>query len=90
MKQDTAIVHLGREAASVAHTMNPPLVRASTVVSDSLDAFKKAYANKVFDSPRYGRSGMSMTFELQCLSCGLSNMLSQRQTRLRERRASTT
>lgn len=85
MKLDTKIVHLGRETAMEARAVNPPLVRASTVVSSTLNAYKGVYKTKVFDIPRYGRSGTSTTFEFQrtmaalagtesCIatSCGLS------------------
>jgi cysteine-S-conjugate beta-lyase len=71
MKQETAIVHLGRETASAVRAVNPPLVRASTIVSDSLATFKKGYGEKVFDSLRYGRSGTATTFELQRMMAAL-------------------
>lgn len=85
MKQDTKIVHVGRASAKLAHSVSAPLVRTSTIVSGSLSIFKSAYSGKVFDTPRYGRSGTETTFELQramaaleetetCIatSCGLS------------------
>ncbi|MES2937791.1 MAG: PLP-dependent aspartate aminotransferase family protein [Pseudomonadota bacterium] len=65
--------------------VNPPLVRTSTVVFDTLENYKQAQRGTVFDGPRYGRSGTPTTFELQramaalcgaqaCIatSCGLS------------------
>ena len=85
MKIDTALVHLGRASADEVRAVNPPLVRASTIVSPTLDAYKANYQGTVFDAPRYGRSGTSTTFEFQramaalceteaCIatSCGLS------------------
>ena len=65
MHRDTALVHLGHTTAAAAQSVNPPIVRASTIVFDSLAAYKAAQRGRVFDSPRYGRSGTSTTFELQ-------------------------
>ncbi len=65
MHIDTALVHLGRASAAAAHAVNPPLVRASTVAFGTLREYQQAYEGRVFDSPRYGRSGTSTTFELQ-------------------------
>jgi len=85
MHKDTLLIHVGRDSAAAAHSVNPPLVRTSTTVFETLDAYKQAQRGLVFDAPRYGRSGTSTTFELQravatlagaetCLatSCGLS------------------
>lgn len=82
---DTLLIHAGRQSAAAAHSVNPPLVRTSTTVFESLAAYKQAQREQVFDAPRYGRSGTSTTFELQramaelahtesCIatSCGLS------------------
>ncbi|NRF71889.1 PLP-dependent transferase [Aquincola sp. S2] len=63
MHTDTALVHLGRETAAAA--VNPPIVRASTIVFDRLAAYKQAQHGRLFDAPRYGRSGTATTFELQ-------------------------
>jgi cystathionine beta-lyase len=65
MHTDTFLVHSGRETADAVQAINPPLVRASTVVFKSLADYKHAHHQTVFDSPRYGRSGTSTTFELQ-------------------------
>jgi cystathionine beta-lyase len=85
MHHDTVLVHCGRTTARAAQAVNPVLVRTSTVVFPSLQAYKAAQQGRVFDGPRYGRSGTPTTFELQhamaelsgaqaCLatSCGLS------------------
>ena len=66
MHTDTYLVHSGRETARASQAVNPPLVRASTVVFETLADYKHAHHQTVFDSPRYGRSGTSTTFELQC------------------------
>ncbi|AYQ30409.1 MULTISPECIES: cystathionine beta-lyase [unclassified Polaromonas] len=65
MHTDTLLIHSGRETAKAAQAINPPLVRASTVVFETLADYKHAHHQTVFDSPRYGRSGTSTTFELQ-------------------------
>lgn len=65
MDRDTLLVHIAREAATATHSVSPPLVRTSTAVFDSFDAYKQAQSGLVFDGPRYGRSGTSTTFELQ-------------------------
>ncbi|MEU6739615.1 trans-sulfuration enzyme family protein [Streptosporangium sandarakinum] len=65
MDRETLLVHAARQAATAAHSVSLPLVRTSTTVFDSFDAYKKAQSGLVFDGPRYGRSGTSTTFELQ-------------------------
>jgi cystathionine beta-lyase len=65
MHTDTFLVHSGRETAKAAQAINPPLVRASTVVFETLADYKQAQHRTVFDSLRYGRSGTATTFELQ-------------------------
>lgn len=65
MHTDTFLVHSGRESAKAVQAINPPLVRTSTVVFETLADYKHAHHQTVFDSPRYGRSGTSTTFELQ-------------------------
>jgi cysteine-S-conjugate beta-lyase len=65
MHKDTLLVSTGRATAKAAQAINPPLVRASTVVFETLAAYKHAHHETVFDSPRYGRSGSPTTFEFQ-------------------------
>lgn len=65
MQIHTFLAHSGRQTARAAQAINPPLVRASTVVFDTLADYKHAHHQTVFDSPRYGRSGTPTTFELQ-------------------------
>lgn len=69
---DTALVHLGRPRSDGAQAVNPPLVRASTLLFPTLDDFKRSYQGTVFESPRYGRSGTSTQFELQTCMAQLS------------------
>ncbi|MDA8455657.1 PLP-dependent aspartate aminotransferase family protein [Acidovorax sp. GBBC 3334] len=68
---DTALAHLGRASAVAAKSVNPPIVRASTTVFESLAEFKASYQGTVFEAPRYGRSGTSTNFELQAAMAGL-------------------
>ncbi|MGI5193128.1 PLP-dependent transferase [Streptomyces sp. CA-288835] len=65
MDTETLLIHAARQAAAAAHSVSPPLMRTSTTVFDSFDAYKQAQNALVFDGPRYGRSGTSTTFELQ-------------------------
>ncbi|MFJ9901083.1 trans-sulfuration enzyme family protein [Streptomyces sp. NPDC091280] len=65
MDTETLLIHAGRETAAAANAVSPPLVRTSTTVFASYDAYKQAQGALVFDGPRYGRSGTSTTFELQ-------------------------
>ena len=62
---DTQLSHLGRESSALTHSVNPPLVRASTTVFPTLAEFKQSYTGIVFESPRYGRTGTSTNFALQ-------------------------
>lgn len=71
MHIDTQLVHTGRTSARAAQAVNPPLVRTSTVVFETLADYKQAHHERVFDSPRYGRSGTSTSFELQRMMAGL-------------------
>ena len=70
---NTKLAHLGRRTASQTNSVNPPLVRASTIVFPNLSAFKESYNTTVFEEPRYGRSGTSTTFELQQMMAELEN-----------------
>lgn len=65
MHPDTSLIHLGRATAAAAHAVNPPLVRASTMLFDTLAEFKQSYTGVAFESPRYGRFGTATNFELQ-------------------------
>jgi cystathionine beta-lyase len=65
MDIETLLVHAAQQTAAAAHSVSPPLVRTSTTVFDSLDAYKQAQGAPVFDGPRYGGSGTSTTFELR-------------------------
>lgn len=64
-ERDTLLTHLGRESGIATNSVNPPLVRGSTTIFQTLAEFKESYKGVVFESPRYGRSGTSTNFELQ-------------------------
>lgn len=72
-KLDTKLVHLGRVSATESLAVNPPLVRGSTTVFPNLSAFKASYQGTAFETPRYGRSGTSTTFEFQSMVAAISN-----------------
>ncbi|MEU3855616.1 PLP-dependent aspartate aminotransferase family protein [Streptomyces sp. NPDC029554] len=73
MDTETLLIHTARQTAAAAHSVSPPLVRTSTTVFDSFDAYKQAQGALVFDGPRYGRSGTSTTFELQRAMAQIAN-----------------
>ena len=73
MKIDTALTHLGRKSALDAQVVNPPVVRASTVLFPTLAEYKASYLPQAFDALRYGRTGTSTHFELQDMMCALED-----------------
>ncbi|MGE7387765.1 trans-sulfuration enzyme family protein [Streptomyces sp. NPDC004126] len=73
MNTETLLIHAARQTATAAHSVSPPLVRTSTTVFASYDAYKQAQGGLVFDGPRYGRSGTSTTFELQRAMARIAN-----------------
>ena len=72
MDTRTRLVHAARRTGDAPHAANPPLVRASTLLFDSMDAYRASYRGAVFDVPRYGRSGTVTNFELQRAFADLS------------------
>jgi cystathionine beta-lyase len=71
-RMETKLVHLGRASASREQAVNPPLVRASTTLFDSIEALRTARAATPYEVPRYGLYGTSTTFELQAAMAELS------------------
>ncbi|WP_139103184.1 cystathionine beta-lyase [Pararhodobacter sp. CCB-MM2] len=69
MKSDTLLVSAGR-AHGNAVPVNPPVVRASTFLFDSLAAFQAA-GKTPFDGPFYGRVGTPTTFAFEDAICAL-------------------
>ena len=73
MKIETQLMQVGRNSGAQTNSVNPPLVRASTTLFSCLADFKKSYEGLVFESPRYGRSGTSTTFELQTAMAAIAH-----------------
>lgn len=74
MHIDTKLTHGGRASAGQLNAVNPPLVRASTTVFDTLAQFKQSYEGLIFEAPRYGRSGTATSFELQSTMAQIENV----------------
>lgn len=65
MKRDTKLSHLGRPSPDTGGTsVNTPVVRASTVLFSSMDAYEQAGKEK-YTSFRYGIHGTPTTMALQ-------------------------
>lgn len=67
---ETQLVTAGRPHGENAAPVNPPLVRASTFVFDTLETFQTA-AKTPFDGPFYGRVGTPTTFAFEQAICAL-------------------
>lgn len=65
MKKDTKIVSAGRAKKWTKGVVNPPLVRASTVVFDSVAQMKHATGNRTNKVMFYGRRGTDTSFAFQ-------------------------
>jgi cystathionine beta-lyase len=63
-KTATYLAQAGRVLDTPGASVNPPVVRASTFVFNSLDAFHQAGA-KPFDTPFYGRVGTPVTLAFE-------------------------
>ncbi len=64
-QQATQIVSAGREKKFTQGVINPPVVRASTVVFDTLEQMQFAIKNKTNGTLFYGRRGTSTHFAFQ-------------------------
>ena len=64
LKPATTLVRTGRPHGPGVTSVNPPLVRASTFVFDTLAAFQTA-SKTPFDQPFYGRVGTPTTFAFE-------------------------
>ena len=63
-KPDTLVTTLGRDPASHAGTVNPPIYRATTVVFPTVADFE-AVGKAPYDTFSYGRQGTPTTFHLE-------------------------
>ncbi|CAM3922583.1 cystathionine beta-lyase [Rheinheimera salexigens] len=71
MKKPTQLIHAGRDKAYTGYAVNPPLVRASTIVFDTFAELKHAAAHAGDRVPFYGRRGTDTHFALQAAMCEL-------------------
>lgn len=71
-KTATYLAQAGRVLGTNGASVNPPVVRASTFVFDTLDAFHQA-GTKPFDTPFYGRVGTPVTMSFEEAVAKLEN-----------------
>jgi cysteine-S-conjugate beta-lyase len=71
MKKATQLIHAGRGKAWTGSAVNPPVVRASTIVFDTMAELKHASSHKGDRVPYYGRRGTATHFALQDAICDL-------------------
>ena len=71
MKRDTQLIHAGRNKCYTGKVVNPPVVRASTIVFDTFAELKHATVNRGNRVPFYGRRGTDTHFALQEAICEL-------------------
>ena len=77
MKKDTQLISVGRQKEFTGAAINPRLVRASTIVFDTVEdmeqAGKQQCAGAERDVEYYGRRGTSTTFAFTKAICDLEN-----------------
>ncbi len=71
MKKQTQLVHAGRNKRYTGSVVNPPVVRASTIVFDTMEQLRSATAKRGERVPYYGRRGTETHFALQEAICEL-------------------
>ncbi len=71
MKIASKIIHAGRDKKWTGYSVNVPVVRASTVVFDTMAELKHATANRGNQVPYYGRRGTSTHFAFSEAICEL-------------------
>lgn len=71
MKIASKIIHAGRDKKWTGYSVNVPVVRASTVVFDTMAELKHATVNRGHQVPYYGRRGTSTHFAFSDAICEL-------------------
>ncbi len=71
MKIASKIIHAGRDKKWTGYSVNVPVVRASTVVFDTMTELKHATLNRGNQVPYYGRRGTSTHFAFSEAICEL-------------------
>ncbi|GGW69230.1 cystathionine beta-lyase [Alishewanella tabrizica] len=71
MKKETQLIHAGRSKKWTGSAVNPPLVRASTIVFDTMQELKDATKQRGNRVPFYGRRGTQTHFAFQEAMCEL-------------------
>lgn len=71
MKIASKIIHAGRDKKWTGYSVNVPVVRASTVVFDTMAELKHATVNRGNQVPYYGRRGTSTHFAFSEAICEL-------------------
>jgi cysteine-S-conjugate beta-lyase len=71
MKKQTQLIQAGRDKKYRGYAVNPPIVRASTIVFDSFAQLKHAAGQAGNRVPFYGRRGTETHFALQQAMCEL-------------------
>lgn len=71
MKRDTQLIHAGRSKKWTGNAVNPPVVRASTIVFDTMSELKEATRQRGNRVPFYGRRGTQTHFAFQEAMCEL-------------------
>jgi len=65
MKKETAIIHAGRDKKWTHGLVNPPILRASTILFDTIDEMNFAAKNSTKGKMIYGQRGTSTHFAFQ-------------------------
>ena len=73
MKDDTKLVEAGREKHFTGAAVNPKIVRASTIVFDSVAEMRQAGRERDHGTEYYGRRGTSTTFAFTTAMCELEH-----------------
>lgn len=71
MHKNTKLIAAGRAKKYTGYAVNPPLVRASTIVFDTFSELKQATLQRGNRVPFYGRRGTDTHFALQDAICEL-------------------